>query len=101
MRPTLAPLSANAQARLAATVDLPTPPLPLLMAMTCLTPGIRASFSWDCWGEACSSAMTVLLPLLCIISDGRGERKWAIDLGGIPREGPIPTTRYDPAGEGW
>src|SRR6476646_7810479 len=64
MRPTLAPVKASAQARFAATVDLPTPPFPLLMAMTCLTPGIRVSLPWGCWAEECSSAMAVLLPLL-------------------------------------
>jgi hypothetical protein len=40
-RPTRAPVCSNATARFAATVDLPTPPLPLATAMTCLTPGIR------------------------------------------------------------
>src|SRR6267143_1139152 len=37
--PTLAPLTPRAQARLIATVDLPTPPLPEATAITCLTPG--------------------------------------------------------------
>src|SRR3981189_3748152 len=37
--PTLAPLTPNAHARLIATVDLPTPPLPEATAITCLTPG--------------------------------------------------------------
>src|SRR3982750_1508200 len=41
-RPTRAPVCSNAIARFAATVDLPTPPLPLAMAITCRTPGIRA-----------------------------------------------------------
>src|SRR6266550_2645946 len=40
-RPTRAPVCSNATARFAATVDLPTPPLPLATAITCLTPGIR------------------------------------------------------------
>src|SRR4029077_1064255 len=40
-RPTRAPVCSSATARFAATVDLPTPPLPLATAMTCLTPGIR------------------------------------------------------------
>src|SRR2546422_5795498 len=39
-RPTRAPVCSSATARLAATVDLPTPPLPLATAITCLTPGI-------------------------------------------------------------
>ena len=42
--PTRSPLAARAQARLTATVLLPTPPLPLLTAITCLTPGM------GCWG---------------------------------------------------
>src|SRR5689334_22404705 len=61
MSPTLAPVNASAQARLAATVDLPTPPLPLLIAMTCLTPGIKFSLAWACWpAPACSSAIMPL-----------------------------------------
>src|SRR6476620_8130915 len=40
-RPTRAPVCSSATARFAATVDLPTPPLPLATAKTCLTPGIR------------------------------------------------------------
>src|SRR5215468_1075204 len=39
--PTRAPVCSSATARFAATVDFPTPPLPLATAMTCLTPGIR------------------------------------------------------------
>src|SRR6266403_4661271 len=42
-RPTPAPICSSATARFAATVDLPTPPLPLPTAITCLTPGIRAA----------------------------------------------------------
>src|SRR6266516_3668245 len=42
-RPTFAPVCSSATARLAATVDLPTPPLPLATAITCLTPGIRVA----------------------------------------------------------
>src|SRR6516165_3156746 len=40
-KPTRAPICSSATARFAATVDFPTPPLPLATAMTCLTPGIR------------------------------------------------------------
>src|SRR5215475_5370278 len=40
-RPTRAPVCSSATARFAATVDFPTPPLPLATAITCLTPGIR------------------------------------------------------------
>ena len=39
--PTRAPVCSSATARFAAIVDLPTPPLPLATAMTCLIPGIR------------------------------------------------------------
>src|SRR6266480_304945 len=38
-RPTRAPVCSSATARFAATVDLPTPPLPLATAITCFTPG--------------------------------------------------------------
>src|SRR5450759_3775171 len=38
--PTLAPLMRRAQARLIATVDLPTPPFPDATAIACLTPGM-------------------------------------------------------------
>src|ERR1051325_7758809 len=41
--PTRAPICSSATARLAATVDLPTPPLPLATATTCLTSGIRVA----------------------------------------------------------
>ena len=40
-RPTRALVWSSATARFAATVDLPTPPLPLATAMTCLMPGSR------------------------------------------------------------
>src|SRR6266536_5097171 len=43
VRPTRRPCMCRATARLAATVDLPTPPLPLATAITCFTPG-RAIF---------------------------------------------------------
>src|SRR5712692_4547070 len=38
--PTFAPLMLSAHARLIATVDLPTPPLPEATAIACLTPGM-------------------------------------------------------------
>ena len=44
--PTRWPSWARATARLAATVDLPTPPLPLATATTCRTSGIRLA-SWE------------------------------------------------------
>ena len=40
-RPTLSPNRASATAIFAATVDLPTPPLPLPTAMMCLVPSSR------------------------------------------------------------
>src|SRR5207253_10489181 len=43
INPTRAPCLTRAQARFTATVDFPTPPLPLLIAMVCLTVGIRLS----------------------------------------------------------
>src|SRR5262245_10104445 len=43
IRPTFLPAICSASARFAATVDLPTPPLPLATARTCFTPG-RFSF---------------------------------------------------------
>src|SRR6185437_10085947 len=56
MRPTFWPAAWRARARLAATVDLPTPPLPLATARRFLTPGraifcgcagfMRFLFSW-------------------------------------------------------
>src|SRR5205809_2676470 len=44
--PTLAPCARSETARLTATVDLPTPPLPDPIASTCLTPGIARSRGW-------------------------------------------------------
>src|SRR6266516_5430981 len=40
-KPTRALVCSSATARFAATVDLPTPPLPLATAITCLIPGMR------------------------------------------------------------
>ena len=45
-RPTRWPSWASETARLAATVDLPTPPLPLATATTCRTSGISER-SWE------------------------------------------------------
>src|SRR6266480_4558585 len=42
-KPTRAPVCSSATARFAATVDLPTPPLPLATAITCVTPGMWAA----------------------------------------------------------
>ena len=44
--PTRAPSAASASARLAAVVDLPTPPLPLATATMFLTPGISLTPRW-------------------------------------------------------
>src|SRR5438270_14001884 len=44
--PTLAPCARSETARLTATVDLPTPPLPDPIARTCLTPGMARSRGW-------------------------------------------------------
>src|ERR671925_2256863 len=44
-RPTSAPLLNRAAARLTATVDLPTPPLPEATAIVCFTPG-SISLGW-------------------------------------------------------
>ena len=46
-QPTRRPSMCRARARLVATVDLPTPPLPLATATTCLTPG-RVIFGGPC-----------------------------------------------------
>src|SRR4051794_6043116 len=54
MRPTRPPCFCRASARLAATVDLPTPPLPLATAIRCLTPG-REIF----WGAPPGGCMVV------------------------------------------
>src|SRR5439155_6440774 len=43
IRPTFAPARLSATERLTATVVFPTPPLPLLIAITCLTFGMRSS----------------------------------------------------------
>ena len=50
-RPVFAPVCASATARLAATVDLPTPPLPLATAMTLRTSG-SSSFAAVSWRHA-------------------------------------------------
>src|ERR1700681_1293798 len=42
--PVFSPIAAKPSARLHEVVDLPTPPLPEAMAMTCLTPGMPAAF---------------------------------------------------------
>src|SRR5437588_12947796 len=49
-RPTACPSDCRARARLVATVDLPTPPLPLATATTCLTPGREIFGGGPPWG---------------------------------------------------
>ena len=55
MRPTFAPVLASDTARLTATVDLPTPPLPLATRMVCLMLGNISS------GLGCSTLREVRL----------------------------------------
>ena len=50
--PTVAPSDARAQARLAVTVLLPTPPLPEATAITCRTPGRALALSGWCVDES-------------------------------------------------
>src|SRR5438105_518755 len=57
MRPTRAPRPCRARARLVATVDLPTPPLPLATATTCRMFGreiFRGGPPWGCIGVSSS-----------------------------------------------
>ena len=48
IRPTRHPSACIASARFTATVDLPTPPLPLATATICLTPAMRARLRHSC-----------------------------------------------------
>src|SRR3972149_6851870 len=50
--PTRAPVSRRARARLTATVDFPTPPLPEETAIVCLTSGMRSSLGGSAGGGA-------------------------------------------------
>src|SRR5437764_13377952 len=59
IRPTRWPCWCSARARLVATVDLPTPPLPLATATRCLTPG-RATFCGICGCMESSGAFAEL-----------------------------------------
>ena len=54
----MAPDLARASARFTATVDLPTPPLPLATAMVCFTPGIGAFAGIDLAFGASTSVST-------------------------------------------
>jgi hypothetical protein len=62
-RPTRAPRSARPAARLTATVDLPTPPLPEATATTFLTPGRTSvsarSLGLQYFAYACSDVVLV------------------------------------------
>src|SRR5947199_7181302 len=59
IRPTRWPCWCSARARFVATVDLPTPPLPLATATRCLTPG-RATFCGICGCMKSSGAFAEL-----------------------------------------
>src|SRR5579862_239038 len=61
-RPVAAPCIWRATARFAATVDFPTPPLPLAMAMTCLTPGMDTAPTPAACAGAWMSRTTRMLP---------------------------------------
>ena len=67
--PTLNPWTFNAKARLAVTVDLPTPPLPDAMAMMFLTPASGGFLSRGvCWyGMFVVLGGGALLPGVCVI----------------------------------
>src|SRR5437588_8267510 len=58
IRPTAEPRPRSASARLAATVDLPTPPLPLATAITCRMPG-RDTFCCGPWPWECMGVVSV------------------------------------------
>ena len=56
--PTSAPSAARARARLTATVDFPTPPLPDAIAMTFLIPSSNWTFFCTAWATICHSTAT-------------------------------------------
>src|ERR1700730_12378939 len=62
-RPTSAPERSRAAARLAATVDLPTPPFPLATAITWLTPAIFVVVLF-CAAEATSGGLVMSITIL-------------------------------------
>src|SRR3989338_5897055 len=63
MRPTVAPCFASATARLALTVDLPTPPLPLATGIAWRTWGIRPFLS-ESWVLDSGKALFLVVSLV-------------------------------------
>src|SRR3954453_5350169 len=110
MSPTAAPRARRASARLPATVDLPTPPLPLATAITCRMPG-SATFCcgpgpWPCMGvvslgerlaqfaevfERVDAGIVAVVPddLVGVVADGRH--------GGRPRRAGFEFARREDA----
>ena len=91
-RPTFAPLAASATARLAATVLLPTPPLPEATAMIFFTPGrmvlllrmvVTREVIW----------ITTLASLSTIVCTARSQASWMSCLSG--QAGVVSTTVND------
>src|SRR5262249_56892944 len=82
IRPTRWPCIRNARARLAATVDLPTPPLPLATAMSDLTPG-SAIFG----GMPCGGCMGVPRGVCRGADGGPSKGVLSADWGGEPALG--------------
>ena len=74
-RPTRAPVAAKATARLAATVDLPTPPLPEAMAMMRLTPGME-DLPRSALAAATGGAFTSMRILAWPISGSGSSMAW-------------------------
>src|SRR6478672_5986884 len=94
IRPTRAPDCASATERLTATVDLPTPPFPLLTAITYLTPG--TIFSGACPGvPGFLSATQISLPFRTC---SRAER-CAIDLHTAQHTASVFSETSQPIGE--
>src|SRR3981081_4324128 len=70
--PAFSPMAAKPSARLQEVVDLPTPPLPDAIAITCLTPGMPAAFEvarafGSGWmADTTGSSRSERIGLLCI-----------------------------------
>src|SRR6185503_12688484 len=73
MSPTLAPILARATARLAATVDFPTPPLPLATGTMFLTRGTSLSF----WSDFEARTWEVILMSTCLTPGMAMTARWA------------------------
>src|SRR3990172_6541927 len=90
-RPVRAPRCASATARLTATVVFPTPPLPLLTAIVCLTNGIRLSGS--AIGSPISRALHYKKPVECVsIWERRPGARFL--RGEIDRHNPVLPARF-------